>query len=247
MEGCDRQHSSNGFCRLHYRRQPEVKNVTRERNREYRKRPEVIKARRENAREYYQRPEVKKAVKEYQQRPEMKKWQKEYYQRPEVKKAGRERQRLPEVKKAARERLIKRRNDPAHPRCVVQNCDSASETKGMCIIHYTRFITGRPLDGPARRRKMKVGEKHTRKSGYIDKMTIHGVKIEHRYVMEQHIGRPLLKHETVHHISGERADNRIENLELFSSSHPAGQRIQDKLKHSKEIIAMYDNPLFRDL
>ena len=85
-----------------------------------------------------------------------------------------------------------------------------------CISGYVRIF--------------KPDHPFSNKSGYI---------LEHRLVMELNIGRYLLPSENIHHRNGVRDDNRLENLELWQTHQPVGQRTEDLVNFAREILKTY--------
>jgi len=135
---------------------------------------------------------------------------------------------------------------PSRPRQFCsRGCHRTYSNLGPSNPAYTRDVSGanNPMYGVKRTGKANPmygkrkhlaprwkGGRKTRKDGYIFVIAPddhpypaytkpNGTKyiLEHRYLMECHLGRYLDPHEVVHHIDGNTSNNELANLQLFSS------------------------------
>jgi len=104
-----------------------------------------------------------------------------------------------------------------------------------------RLKIGKPLEEVGR--KKRSGQGYISKWGYLSFKKIgHPCADKHGRVQASHLvvyentGRIITKGQTVHHINGDTLDNRFENLEVWDSFHPSGQREQDKIKWCIEYL-----------
>lgn len=137
-----------------------------------------------------------------------------------------------------------------YPKCKTINCNyniSSKKTiycKG-CLIKIEKYgsvdnAPGSGAPGKARNEKYE-NYRNKQAAGYV-RVRYPGMEtwmLEHRYIMEQILGRPLVKGENVHHKNGIKDDNRPENLELWIKYQPTGIRVEDAIAYAKEILEKY--------
>jgi|SRR5579884_646920 len=130
--------------------------------------------------------------------------------------------------------------------CMAEGCSDPARARQLCNVHYHRLLRdGDPGEQTPITRLPGLG--HSSHGYFVVPVPAHlrwlvngeTKSLEHRFVMARALGRPLTADESVHHRNGDRKDNRIENLQLWSRWQPRGQRVSDKIAFAVELLEQY--------
>jgi hypothetical protein len=110
---------------------------------------------------------------------------------------------------------------PQRDVCSVDDCERTEHSRGFCRSHYARWrVHGHPEAGGPLRTVTGDGS------------LSHGYWKVNVPESERHL-----------HKNGDRLDNRLENLELWSTAQPGGQRVQDKVAFALWLLMRYEPAL----
>ncbi|WP_170127537.1 HNH endonuclease [Kineococcus rhizosphaerae] len=147
--------------------------------------------------------------------------------------------------------------------CRIEGCEGpCANSHGLCAEHRARHRAGRPdWDAPIKRLERERGTGTINSNGYLVVPNPQGgrPRLAHHVAFEAAWGKGIRtdKGEQIHHINGDRLDNQTDgpprmnqrgnlwtgNLELWSTSQPAGQEIGPKINWAIEFLGRYANEL----
>ena len=139
--------------------------------------------------------------------------------------------------------MLRDRRDAEAVLCAIDGCEriAAIDRTSLCEPHHRRMVAeeSRTRTWPMILEGSVEPKRHFLTNGYVQLVYQGFRELEHRVVMARAIGRRLYDHENVHHRNGNRADNRFENLEMWTRPQLQGIRVLDLVSEAERILTTY--------
>lgn len=119
------------------------------------------------------------------------------------------------------------------------DCGTVIETNWINLRKNKQSCGCLRRDRPKQPQRLGPNKPSVSNYGYLRVWDIDHYAYAHALVMEWKLGRKLLPGENVHHLDGNKLNNLPENLELWTTQQPSGQRVEDKVHWAREFLRIY--------